>query len=290
MLFGADVSEFQGPLSAEWFAQWSYVILRAVNDNGYPDQQFAGNWPNAKGQCVLGRGVYGWPIAGANNHDLGSALVANTPDAEFGYWADYEQPPSRPLASAGELEQYLQGIEDAGGKAGFYSNVYELARTPYLDARPWWAAGYGPNDGQIHPLDPPAPRDYLIHQFTSEGGLDRNVGDDAALRAFAQGGKPTPPRRKARAMFLAQDPLPDADGVPNKVWYCRGGTRTWCSPDMMNSLIAGQVPFVGQVSKSFLTMYAPGSIDAVSVGTVNVVAGLTEAQAAAAVTAGIKAL
>jgi hypothetical protein len=166
---GCDISEHQGNLPADWFDQWDYCIIRAFNENGYPDIKFAQNWDRARGHTL--RGVYGWPIAGAGfarNHTAGAQLVATAPDAEAGYWADVEHS-GRGLASADETEAYLRGI---GGRCrGFYSNVGELPRSPFLDAEQWWVANYSVNDGTRHPVNTPRP--WVIHQYTSNP-LDKN--------------------------------------------------------------------------------------------------------------------
>lgn len=174
---GVDVSEHQGVKDGDWFALFDYAILRAFNENGYRDRVIDQTWANAAGRTL--RGVYGWPIPGADNFALGRQLVEEFPGAEAGYWADREVS-GRGVASASEVEWYLKGIEAAGGKAGFYSNIGECVFSPYLDAHDWWMADYGPNNGARHDpnAQPPIPgRPYTIHQYTSAGGLDRNWSD-----------------------------------------------------------------------------------------------------------------
>jgi hypothetical protein len=173
---GVDISEHQGDLAPEWFDQWAYVIIRAFNENGFADIKFAQNWARAEGRTK--RGVYGWPIPGRDNFVFGRTLVQAAPGAEAGYWADVENS-GRGLATAAETEAYLRGIEDAGGFAGFYSNIGQCPRNPYLEAHDWWMADYGPNDGSRHDPNeqPPRPqRPYTIHQYTSIP-LDTNYAD-----------------------------------------------------------------------------------------------------------------
>jgi cell wall-associated NlpC family hydrolase len=176
---GADVSEHQGLLPADWFAQFDFVIIRAFNENGYPDKQFTRNWDNARGRTL--RGAYGWPIPGEDNRAIGQMLVDFAPGAEFGYWADVEHS-RRGLASAADVEQYLLGI--GPHLRGFYSNPSELPRSVLLDQENWWVAAYGPNDGQRH--DRAFPREWVIYQYTSAGGLDRNY---APSLIWAGGGR-----------------------------------------------------------------------------------------------------
>lgn len=160
---GADVSTFQGDLAPEFFDQYDFVIIRAFDRHGDLDARFHQNWQNAKGRTL--RGAYGWPRPGADNHALGANLAAVASDAEFGLWADYEHSREYGLASREELDDYLAGTGDV--RKGVYSNIPTY---PGTDDLPWWCANYGVNDGARHPLSLPAPRDYQIHQFTSQGG------------------------------------------------------------------------------------------------------------------------
>ena len=209
MAEGLDISEHQGFLPPEFFDQWDYVIIRAFNENGYPDKTFNDNWRKAAGRTL--RGVYGWPtpfIAG-DDFARGQALVDIAPDAEAGYWADVERV-SGGVASVHEVEQYLRGIESRGKRAGIYSNIGELPRSPYIDAHDWWMADYGPNNGTRHdpfaqaPVPPPD-RPYTIHQYTSNP-LDRNWSSDLAW-ADAPSAPTTPEQRftKGEPVLLIAD-------------------------------------------------------------------------------------
>lgn len=177
---GVDVSQFQGDIDPDWFDQWDFVIVRAFDRHGDLDKRFVRNWQNAYGRTL--RGVYGWPKPGADNRALGQALAAAAPDAEFGYWADYEHSAEYGLASHDDLEDYLAGIGDR--PKGVYSPVGSYPGG-VADSLPWWVANYGPTDGRPRNYGerlelPPLPRPYQVHQFTSQGngpgapGLDRN--------------------------------------------------------------------------------------------------------------------
>lgn len=67
------------------------------------------------------------------------------------------------------------------GSAGFvYVGRYfaQPAFSTLLERYAWWLPDYGPNNGQDHGL--PAGVLPVIHQFTSDGGLDKNVVTDPA--------------------------------------------------------------------------------------------------------------
>lgn len=69
------------------------------------------------------------------------------------------------------------------GPAGFLYIGWPFYRQQYgadlaaLTRWPWWDPDYGQhNDGNVHPISPGAPASLVvIHQYTSAGGLDRNV-------------------------------------------------------------------------------------------------------------------
>ncbi len=202
---GVDISEHQGVWTSEQFDGFDYAILRAFNENGYRDRVIGQTWANAAGHTL--RGIYGWPIPGENNFELGARLVREYPGAEAGYWADREVS-SRGVASAGEVEDYLRGIESQGGKAGFYSNIGECVFSPYLDVHDWWMADYGPNNGTRHDPNEQAPRPsrpYTIHQYSSAGGLDRNWSDTLDWTDTPAPAPPPAPRPKDESMFIIKN-------------------------------------------------------------------------------------
>lgn len=162
---GADISAFQGDLSPEWFTDRDFVIIRAYDRHGNLDARFTRNWQNA--HLRTERGAYGWPVPGADNYQLGRNLVATAPNAELGYWADYEHSPEYGLATVDELAAYLDGIGDR--PKGVYSNIPTYPGGP-ADALPWWMANYASNDGARHEPSLPIPRPWDIHQYTSRGG------------------------------------------------------------------------------------------------------------------------
>lgn len=169
---GYDISENNGTYTGPW---GDFVIVRGVNEWGRLDAHAVENIANAHAAGVR-VGVYGWPIPGHDNYQLGGDLVRTYPGATCGYWADVESSDAG-LVNADEVTAYLHGIEAAGGLAGFYSPDAYCYRSEYLDSRPWWMADYGPNDGTRHdPFEQPPfpPRDYQIHQYSSAGNLDRN--------------------------------------------------------------------------------------------------------------------
>lgn len=204
MAEGVDVSEHQGDIPADWFGEWDFVIIRAFNENGIRDQWINANWSKAAGRTK--RGVYGWPIPGANNYALGQELVHAFPDAEAGYWADREIS-GRGLAGADEVESYIRGVRDAGGAVGsFYSNIGECAFNDYLDGQIWWMADYTYNNGERQDpyLMPPIPqRAYTIHQYSSAGGLDRNWSENMDWTGAPQ---PEPlPKPREEDMYIVEN-------------------------------------------------------------------------------------
>lgn len=211
---GCDISEHQGDLAPDWFDQWDYVIIRAVNENGYPDVKFRQNWERAAGRTL--RGVYGWPIPGGRNLALGADLVEVAPDAEAGYWADVERS-GRGLASPDDVKEYLRGIGDH--VRGFYSNIPECPRSPFLDGEMWWVADYGPNNGQRHdPYEqPPKPdRPYTIHQYTSNP-LDTNYSETLDWTGASS---PEPPKEEDR---MQPELMADKEGI---VWVYDANAHT----------------------------------------------------------------
>jgi hypothetical protein len=246
MAEGCDVSEHQGVLSGDWFAQFEYSILRAFNEWGNRDRVIDATWHTAAGRTR--RGVYGWPIPGHDNRALGRQLVEAFPGAEACYWADREHS-NAGLASEWDVEEYLRGIEDAGGRAGFYSNIPECPRTSFLDGHMWWMADYTYNNGQRqdpHMMAPRPNRDYTIHQYSSAGGLDRNWSDNLDWTGYA------PPAPAPEPEPVWEDEMSfTATDEQNQTWLFGGSWRTALSDwEQVNALqgLAQPVPYNGMIS------------------------------------------
>jgi GH25 family lysozyme M1 (1,4-beta-N-acetylmuramidase) len=172
---GVDVSEHQGILSRDWFAQWDFAIIRAHTGYRY-DHTFKANWNNAKG--VTRRGVYAY-IEGARPIEWQvqqTVEICRGDEPDLLYWIDAES------HSIG-LDETLRALREADRLVG-HENVGLYTYVPYLrsplnnDGRlagwPLWIAGYGRNDGARYPLNPGPPWSWVIHQYTSANGLDRN--------------------------------------------------------------------------------------------------------------------
>jgi hypothetical protein len=162
LMQGRDVYEDNGDLSPEWFEQWAFVYIRAFNENGRRDKRFAQNWAASKGHTK--RGVYGWPIHGADNSELGRQLASIADDAELMPMADVELGGRPSLPTVAEVEAYVRACS-----GGFYSNLSEVPRSAYLDARPWWFANPSGNE---------APRSVALTQYGIVDDVDADRTDD----------------------------------------------------------------------------------------------------------------
>jgi hypothetical protein len=251
---GCDISEHQeddipGP---EWFDQWAFVIIRAASERGRKDKSFDKFWEWSRGRTL--RGVYGWPVAGGDNGALGAQLVAMAPDAEAGYWADYEITPGVALPSVGELETYLHGVGDH--LRGFYSNSGVCPHTPFLDSLYYWHSDYGPNNGVRHDPNeqpPNAPRDWLIHQYTSKP-IDRNWCQNMNWAAPS----PVTPMPKEGEMWLYHN-------ITNDTWTLWDGFNWTEQPDNVMDLVANNsIPRsdITEAALHSLRVYVGKSVDA----------------------------
>lgn len=215
MAEGRDTWEAYGQLGPGYFRQWDFALIRAFNEHGSLDREFAASWASSRGACRFGRGAYGWPIAGRDNFALGRFLASVARDAELGCWADYESPPRAPLPSPGELQAYLEGIESVGVPAGFYSNLSELPRSGWLDARSYWFAGDHPER---------AGRSILIWQYGVVGGQDADRANDDALASFARRQSTAQPPKEADDVYLMETTKSVGQPAPQKLWKVEPST------------------------------------------------------------------
>lgn len=215
-MIGVDISEHQGAWGPDRFTVFDFAIVRVANENGYPDR-FASQ--NVAAAQVIPWGVYAWPVAGMGyewNRYYARGIAAQW-RPPLGVWADVERS-GRGIAAVEDVEGFCVGVQDTGVLAGFYSNIFELPRSSFLDTLPWWMAHYGPNNGVRHePVNPSPPRDWAIHQFTSRGGaggsgLDLNYAPNLDFARQQEEGA------EMRGIFV------HIQGEP-WVWYIVNGVR-----------------------------------------------------------------
>ena len=178
MIFGTDTARYQ-PLGT--YDPGAFEIVN-IEDPQF-EQKTARNLADGRPT-----GYYVWIYPGTDVHAftrwaIGKARAAGS---NFGAWADYEQDG----VTLDLLDRFFAACDEAGEKAGYYGNDWRFGHDRFL-ARPFWLAGYpDPNDGQWRDgWAPRASRSVQLWQFTSGGGLDRNVVTDPAW--FAAWGGPT---------------------------------------------------------------------------------------------------
>ncbi len=209
-IFGTDTSKYQ-PLGT--YDPGAFEIVN-VDDPGLA-QKVATR--NAAG---IPWGVYLWVYPG---HDLASdarSMIARVRalglgDPPAGYWADYEDAGITPA----QLDAFFAATDQQGVKAGYYSGPSAIDHNPFL-SRPWWNAAYPtgqvafPGYGSLYPSSRPRPMN--LWQYTSAGGLDRNVVVDEAWWSNwigAGGNQPAPPQTAVPLEVLDMILMFGSDGV-----------------------------------------------------------------------------
>ena len=102
------------------------------------------------------------------------------------------------------LDQFFAACDQFGAPSGYYGNDWRFDHGRYRD-RPFWLAGYpDPNDGvwRDH-FQPRASRPVQLWQFSSGGGIDRNVVADDAWFAQWVSGTVERKRPKGPEMYIA---------------------------------------------------------------------------------------
>lgn len=195
-LTGSDISEYQPRLPGGV----DFLICRALGHNEAftvyrEDRLFKQHWANAKGRYPYGRGAYAYivPGDGLKQAEMFLDIVRSTGDEpELGYWMDIER-----QVTETTVRNFHDRMRMAGVKFGFYCThraYYDILKEGRgFEDLPWWIQDYGPNDGQLHDLDPPPPRPYLIHQYTSMGfdgemRIDLNIADSVSLTQWLNAG------------------------------------------------------------------------------------------------------
>lgn len=150
-------------------------------------------------------------------------------DPELGYWFDYEDAG----INEGQLHAGFAGIDSRRAYSGYYSGPHAIDHSQFTD-RDWWNAAYpGNNDGSFPGYGAlwtsSRPRPMRFWQYTSGGGLDRDVVvDDSWYAQLLHTPIPTPPIPPLEddVNILVQDQTPAGNGTPPYVLFMEHG-RPW---------------------------------------------------------------
>ena len=151
-------------------------------------------------------GAYVWIYPGTNVYafTVWAARKARAAGINFGVWADYEQDG----VTLDLLHQFFSACDELGETSGYYGNDWRFGHDAFAD-RPYWYCGYpDPNDGAWRTYyTPRASRPVQLFQFTSGGGLDRNVvWDESWFRSWG-GSAPVPDPVPVPRPILEEDAM-----------------------------------------------------------------------------------
>jgi GH25 family lysozyme M1 (1,4-beta-N-acetylmuramidase) len=163
-------------------AGFEFAFLKATEGRTFDDERFAFNRRAAKA-AGLAVGAYHFARPDNNTAAAEAAHFLRICQVESGDLLpvlDWEHPP----ATADWALQFLRGVENAiGAPPIFYTFPDFLRQTgshQALSRYPLWFASYGPNDGNVHTVNPPSQFKFVVHQFTSRGRVP-GVGGDVDL-------------------------------------------------------------------------------------------------------------
>lgn len=181
---GIDVHGAKGAIN--WpqvrAAGFEFAFLKATEGRTFDDERFAFNRRAAK---AAGLAVGGYHFARPDNNTAAAEAthflrICQVQPGELLPVLDWEHPP----ATADWALQYLRAVETAiGAPPILYTFPDFLRRTgshEALSRYPLWFASYGPNDGNVHGVNPPSQFRLVVHQFTSRGRVP-GVGGDVDL-------------------------------------------------------------------------------------------------------------
>ncbi len=195
---GIDISSNNGGYKSVPTAGLDFCVVKLTQGTGYVNPMAVDQlaWARSWAKHV---GVYHWvePWVSATdqaNHFIDTAHA----DGPFDFWyLDCEDPSHPTSASAwvacvntilGLCKAHL-GLENGGLYVGQFFEGGALV--PLAKQNNWWLPDYGHNDGTAHA--PSLGAQPVIHQYSSAGGLDRNVVlDEPAFARMVGASSPTP--------------------------------------------------------------------------------------------------
>lgn len=193
---GIDVSAFQETIPpTNNGAPWLFVVHKATEGVSFRDPQFSSRFPATTGV----RGAYHYARPGYSD-GMKQAQTFATECLAYGFrkgvdiWQlDCEAQGNQGINGAtwaAFIEAFYAEAVTLLGSRGFVYMGWPWAvetlgvqlATQLVSKYPWWLPDYGVNDGQIHAVSAPfeVQADIVLHQFSSAGGLDRNVIYNAA--------------------------------------------------------------------------------------------------------------
>lgn len=187
MIHGTDTAKFQPDGT---YDPGAFEIVN-VEDPQF-EQKTARNLREARPS-----GAYAWIYSNDHVPEFTSWAIdrARAAGANFGVWADYEEEGPE---GQWRLEKFFGVCDEKGERAGYYANNWRVDHRLFA-GRPFWLAGYpDPNDGVWRDgYTPRASRDVQVWQWSSGGGLDRNVIiDEAWFARWVHGNEPTEPEQQ----------------------------------------------------------------------------------------------
>ena len=214
-------------------AGFEFAFLKATEGRTFDDERFAFNRRTAK---AAGLTVGAYHFARPDN---------NSPEAEAQHFIRVARPTHGELLPALDWEtapptaawalRFLQAVEAAIGTPPIlYTFPDFLRRTGHFDdfrRYPLWYSRFGPNDGQVHPANPPQGFRFAVHQFTSAGRVDGIEGQadldllklDSLRPLVVTGdrGEPGPASGEGSPDEAEPPPNPEGDGVAGR-WFDPG--------------------------------------------------------------------
>ena len=173
---GVDVNGAKGAI--DWrrvrAAGFEFAFLKATEGRTFADERFAFNRRAARAAgLTVGAYHFARPDNNSPEDEAEHFLrVARPVHGELLPVLDWE---TDPPAAAWAL-RFLTAVEEAIGAAPIlYSFPDFLRRTGHLGdfhRFPLWYSRFGPNDGRVHPAEPPPGFRFAVHQFTSAGRVD----------------------------------------------------------------------------------------------------------------------
>jgi GH25 family lysozyme M1 (1,4-beta-N-acetylmuramidase) len=183
---GIDISHYQGTIPG---GPWLFAVHSVGDGLTYTDPSFAGRYQALRMVApIVGAYIYARPVQSSGTDQAKRfavlALAAGFRKGVDIWQLDAEGGENDNISGAvwrTFIDEFMLVATDLLGDRGFlyagWPFLMSLGLTDLVTHYDWWLPDYGPNDGQIHPVQvsPEIAADVVIHQYTSAGNLDQNV-------------------------------------------------------------------------------------------------------------------
>jgi len=183
---GIDISHYQPAIPS---GPWLFAVHATGDGLNYIDPSFKGRYQALRMVAPI-VGAYHYARPAQSNGTIqaqhfGTLAIAAGFKVGVDIWQLDAESGENETVNGPTWRQFIidfmaEATRMLGGRGFLYAGwpfLMQFGLTDLVSKYHWWLPDYGPNDGQVHPVQTPPTisADVVLHQFTSANNLDQSV-------------------------------------------------------------------------------------------------------------------